>query len=272
MKPQKGNRLGFSLLNKRDGWFAVCPICDNPIRIIGMLERENPYGKHYFPAQGDVSVPLNGTVDKEEYEWCPYASANKTLSKAMKRREDSPQATLIKQTLIEQFDRVIYLLEKNIGMKVSETLATQMLEDYRRAEGWRYKGASLQNIPWIFAYMIQAKNVYGRIFTDREFAEELCRKSPELAYSDTKKIIPSGGKKKLCDLTFSFIKHKRQVNEHILTESIEFNIANAEQKTVCKKTIVFDHSHFMRLIASTKNEAYRKPEWVELAQRVLIGT
>ncbi|EBW7769068.1 hypothetical protein H9V85_005122, partial [Salmonella enterica subsp. enterica serovar Louisiana] len=115
-------------INGHRGWFAVCPACDNPIQIIGMLERDAPYGKHFFPTAGAVAVPLKGRVDKEEYEWCPYASKNKSLTKDARRAEGSELALLIKQTLIEQFDRVIYLLEKGIGMRISEALAKQMLE------------------------------------------------------------------------------------------------------------------------------------------------
>ncbi|MCC7983487.1 hypothetical protein INR17_27955, partial [Klebsiella pneumoniae] len=126
-------------INGHQGWFAVCPACDNPIQIIGMLERDAPYGKHFFPTAGAVAVPLKGRVDKEEYEWCPYASKNKHLTRDDRRAAGSELAVLIKQTLIEQFDRVIYLLEKGTGMRISFALAKQMLEEYRAAEGWRYR-------------------------------------------------------------------------------------------------------------------------------------
>ncbi|MCX8956989.1 hypothetical protein EHW66_09560 [Erwinia psidii] len=59
-------------------WFAVCPVCDNPLQIIGMLERDASYGKHFFPLPDTVSVPP-GRVNKEEYAWCSYASKIKSL-------------------------------------------------------------------------------------------------------------------------------------------------------------------------------------------------
>jgi len=254
-------------INGHQGWFAVCPACDNPIQIIGMLERDAPYGKHFFPTAGAVAVPLKGRVDKEEYEWCPYASKNKHLTKDARRAEGSELALLIKQTLIEQFDRVIYLLEKGIGMKISETLAKQMLEDYRLAEGWRYRGATRQNIPWVFAYMMQTKWVKGRIFYDKNLLEELCTKRTDLIFNDKGKLTTKD-EKNFCDLSFSFIKHRRHVEQHTLSESIEFNIANSKQETVYKKTIAFEYGDFLRLINS-KNEAYRKMNLVELARSVL---
>ncbi|HFU1222639.1 TPA: hypothetical protein ACGQPR_002452 [Citrobacter amalonaticus] len=175
-------------MNGHQGWFAVCPACDNPIQIIGMLKRDAPYGKHFFPTAGAVAVPLKGRVDKEEYEWCPYASKNKHLTKDDRRAAGSELALLIKKTLIEQFDRVIYLLEKGIGMKISDVLAKQMLEDYRLAEGWRYRGATRQNIPWVLAYMMQAKWVKGRIFYDKNLMEELCTKRTDLIFNDKGKL------------------------------------------------------------------------------------
>ncbi|CCP05936.1 hypothetical protein [Erwinia amylovora] len=257
----------YQQINRHQGWFAVCPACDNPIQIIGMLERDAPFGKHFFPTSGAVSVPLKGRVDKEEYEWCPYASKNKNLTKDARRAPGSELAVLIKQTLIEQFDRVIYLLEKGIGMKISDTLAKQMLEDYRLAEGWRYRGATQQNIPWIFAYMMQAKWVRGRIFYDAELIEELCTKRPDLMCNDKRQIAVKD-EKKFCDLSFSFIRHRRHVDQHTLSESVEFNIANSKQDTICRRNIAFDHSHFLKLINS-KNEAHRKMHLIDLARSIL---
>ncbi|KHT25960.1 hypothetical protein [Pectobacterium brasiliense] len=255
-------------INGHQGWFAVCPACDNPIQIIGMLERDSPYGKHFFPTSGAVFVPLKGRVDKEEYEWCPYASKNKHLTKDELRAAGSELAVLIKQTLIDQFDRVIYLLEKGIGMKISFTLAKQMLEDYRQAEGWRYRGATRQNLPWVFAYMMQAKRLRGRIFSDAEFTEKLFAKRPDLTCNANGQIDVKDDKK-FCDLSFSFIRHRRHVDQHTLSESIEFNIANSKQETVCKREIVFEHDHFLKLINS-KNEAHRRMNLVALARNVLV--
>ncbi|VXD06734.1 conserved hypothetical protein [Enterobacterales bacterium 8AC] len=254
-------------VNGHEGWFAVCPACDNPVQIIGMIERSKPFGKHFFPSQGAVSVPLKGTVNREEYEWCPYASQNKTLTKSDKRRSDSMLAMLIKKTLIEQFDRVIYLLEKCIGMKISDALAEQMLRDYCSVEGWRYRGATQQNLPWTFAYMMQAKRLRGRVFYDTGLIDELCHRRPDLICNEKRQIdVRKPGT--FCDLTFSFIKHRRHVEGHTLSETIEFNIANSKQKTVCSRVISFEDDYFLKLINS-KDETYRKMHLIELARVIL---
>lgn len=152
-------------------------------------------------------------------------------------------------------------------MKISEALAKQMLEDYRAAEGWCYRGATRQNIPWVFAYMMQAKRLRGRIFFDAEFTDELLTRRPDLTCNANGQIDIKDDKQ-FCDLSFSFIRHRRHVDQHTLSESIEFNIANSKQETVCKKTIAFEYDDFLRLINS-KNEANRKMNLVDLARSVL---
>lgn len=256
-------------VNGHEGWFAVCPACDNPVQIVGMMVRNKPFGKHFLSSQEALSVPLKGIVDREEYEWCPYASKNKALTRSDKRHSESPLAILIKQTLIEQFDRVVYLLEKCIGMKITVALAEQMLRDYRSVEGWRYRGATRQNIPWVFAYMMQAKRLRGRVFFDVGLVDELCHRRLDLMCNEKRQIdVREPGT--FCDLTFSFIKHRRQLDENTLSESIEFNIADSRQKTVCSRTISFDYDYFLRLINS-KDETYRKMHLVELARVILAN-
>ncbi|WP_127958628.1 hypothetical protein [Serratia microhaemolytica] len=258
-------------INGHDGWFAVCPACDNPVQIIGMMSREKPFGKHFLSSQASMLVPLKGIVDNDEYEWCPYASKNKTLNKSAQRHADSKVGLLIRQTLLEQFDRIIYLLEKCLGIKITLALAESMLRDYCAVEGWRYRGATRQNIPWIFAYMMQAKKLYGRIFLKQGLllAEELCRKRPDLLCNQEHKIVTKT-EKAFCDLTFSFIKHRRHLDGETLSESMELNIADSRQQTVCSKIIPFDYDFFFKLINS-KDETYRNGQLLRLAQTFLAG-
>lgn len=64
---------------RRDGdtgpsYYAVCPLCDNPIQIVGLFRRQEesrarrPYGRHH---RGDV--PGLCRYDEDAYLHCPYA-------------------------------------------------------------------------------------------------------------------------------------------------------------------------------------------------------
>lgn len=50
----------YQSINGHDGFFAVCPACDNPVQLVGMLARgkTKPYGKHFFPQPGTLQYPL----------------------------------------------------------------------------------------------------------------------------------------------------------------------------------------------------------------------
>lgn len=234
----------YQSINGHDGFFAVCPACDNPVQLVGMLARGKTklYGKHFFPQPGTLQYPLHGRVDRDEYLWCPYAQQIRKITKEHRRPVTNPLAITIRETLINQFDRVIYLLEKTTGMGISTALAAAMLEDYRAAQGWLYQGATLQNIPWTFAYMIAAKRLFGRRLLDTEFAAELCRQCPYLHYTERQQILSRNqGNPTFCDLTFCFILHRRRVIENVLEESIVFDVADTSRKTICKKVVQFDH-------------------------------
>lgn len=62
------------------GPYAVCPKCDNPIRIIGLYKKSSdkscPYGRHHTH-----SVPELVEYKQKYYDDCPLASKNLCLSK-----------------------------------------------------------------------------------------------------------------------------------------------------------------------------------------------
>ena len=59
-------------------YFAVCPICDNPIQLIGLYRDtaesgRKPYGKHCRH-----TVPDLAEYDEDAYLDCPYSDPNRT--------------------------------------------------------------------------------------------------------------------------------------------------------------------------------------------------
>lgn len=99
--------------------FAVCPVCDNPIEIIGLYKRlkntKRPYGKHYSKSVKGLAV-----YSSQAYEFCLYA-VNKKVSKSSKKSVITNYERNIYNLLREQFDRVIYVLSKEIDIKITNT-------------------------------------------------------------------------------------------------------------------------------------------------------
>ncbi|MBB4268298.1 hypothetical protein, partial [Roseospira visakhapatnamensis] len=64
--------------------FAVCPACDNPIQILGLVERlahtDQPYGRHT-----NKPVPGFERFDPTVFDWCPYLAKNRSGTVSGKR-------------------------------------------------------------------------------------------------------------------------------------------------------------------------------------------
>ena len=142
--------------------YAVCPACDNPIRLVALYKRyENspsPHGRH-----SPESIQRIADYDQGEYDNCPYANPGMKLEKNMLREKKNPKSYNTLSLLREQFDRIIYLLQRATGIVFSEKLARDMLTSFISMRGHLYIGTNLCNLPLMFAYMTTNQNLYGRI-------------------------------------------------------------------------------------------------------------
>ncbi|QDF68702.1 hypothetical protein FJQ87_18530 (plasmid) [Shewanella sp. SNU WT4] len=253
------------------GWhyYAECPHCVNTIEIIGFTPTHTatPHGRHYMKHITGV-----GYLDHESYEACPYrARSEKNLSKDDKYSANHHLPSKALNTLIEQFDRVVYLLQKELEIKFSYPRLKQMLLDFKASQGWLYKGASEYNIPWIFAYFTLAKSLYNQQIVNNELQSALLKLEPKLQFESTtspnkadRLLITEG---LFLKLTFSFFDHEREVREHHLFESINFKVSSGARDIYSKK-IEFDPLHFANLINLDENKAQRRLALVDMAKEI----
>ena len=140
--------------------FAVCPACDNPVQLVGLYELppnvKNPFGKH-----ATKSIRGIAPFDSEARNDCPYFKPRQHKKTERKTRFDGVPRKILK-LLIEQFDRVVYILEKETQLVLSENALRGMLQRYKGERGYLYTGATLRNVPWIFAYMSDATRLFGQ--------------------------------------------------------------------------------------------------------------
>lgn len=101
--------------------FAVCPVCDNPIQIIGLYKQvkntPDPYGKHY-----SKSIPL-AEYNATKYQFCPYASHTYVLNKESLKEEMTNNELELYNTMRDYFDQVIYVHEKVMGIQITYKMA-----------------------------------------------------------------------------------------------------------------------------------------------------
>lgn len=227
----KDNRF---FVKRQDGelsCFAVCPACNNPVQIIGFYKKsthtEEPFAKHYL---GDLKI---AKYVQENYDYCPYRAKRKSYSRSALRSSNNPIAYLIVQKLVQNFGKVVYIVSKWTGIQISQNLAKEMLNDYFTGKGYLYVGASLVNIPLMFAYFSISKTIYGRYVnaTDEgnELKQVLQRKFGKFNGNQIK--IPTR-------IDFCFIHHKTSYSTETgkLTESLIFRLE--EKKRSSNNTVL----------------------------------
>lgn len=126
---------------RRDGdtgpsYYAVCPLCDNPIQIVGLFRRQEesrarrPYGRHH---RGDV--PGLCRYDEDAYLHCPYADPNHRTDTRAKRHPKYPTGRALYGLMRGEFDRVTLAWERFSGIHLGPGfLALDFLLHDRRIE------------------------------------------------------------------------------------------------------------------------------------------
>lgn len=223
---------------KIDRWFCVCEACENKVR------------KVYF---GEFSLKLADKLGKREI-FCSFAES-------------------VRETLINNFDHVITVLNKTTGLSVTADMAKQWLIHYHHVRGWSYFGTKLENLPWTFVYRASlSDSLFGRKITDHVLREKLAKVAPYVTFDD--KGTVKNKQLNCADLNFCFLHHKRDIVDGSLEESITLSISTRELKDdvltnpqgLCDKNIPVDHGLFKTLIQSKEP---RQLHWVDLAKSVL---
>lgn len=248
--------------------FAVCPGCDNPIQILGFYRQlantNKPFARHHR-----YSIPNLAVYRQVAYDYCPYA-APRQYERAARRAGNDPLSNKILDILVPNFDRVIYILEQDIGIKISDRLAEELLVDYQGQGGAFYMGATLQNIPWIFAYMTRSKSLMGRMVTNDDVMLEVIKdRVPNVALNG-KQLTWKG--EKYVDLQFCFIDHRARHIDGKLQETMEIMVTlGRSNQQIYRKLIEFDRDRFRNLLRVSPDRAKRprQEKLVSLAAKIL---
>ena len=259
--------------------FAVCPACENPIQILGLYKKlahtPDPYAKHY-----SKSVNYLAEYDHESYEFCPYSNPDRNPDRDGRRTPGSKIAISILNLLINHFDQVIYMIEESTGIKIGNAFAERMLNSYRDHQGHLYKAATLLNIPWIFAYMANAKSITRqRVHNNPALLKALREHLPEAqidAEGGQKGVLRPKNDKDFLNINVSYIHHTITSPDNVITETMKMVVFTQRKKVnveLYEQVITFDPEHFLALINVSEDRAYRprKNELVAMAQKILGG-
>ncbi len=257
----------------KEAQYAVCPACDNPVQVIGLYRLpanvKPPFGRH-------VSRGVDGLAQDrpEDRACCPYFKP-RPLDKAARRQRVDGLPRKILALLIRNFDLVARVVQQDAGVRFSNTQIRKMLLQYRAEQGYLYTGATLMNVPWVFAYMADAQPLFKQWVHDPNLAGAIRREVPAATLEADGRVVSSvdaGGRKQFVGLSMCFIHHRRRRDgkTHAHSESMLMLVSVRERdgfRDIFGKDIEFDHDRFRNLIRD--RESAPDDRLIALADEVL---
>lgn len=244
--------------------YAVCPACDNPTQIVGLVAQGSDgvfYAKHV-----PKSILGLATYRHSAYENCPLAAQNRMQVEKSARKEGGDDVSQkILTVLRDHFDRAVLVLQKSIGIAISQKLAESLLDDYLAEDGHCYKFSSLLNLPWMLAYMATSKSLVGRFIFDEDIKKAILSSVPQADF-DGDKLIRKG--KDFLQVNMYFSSHTLQPQEATVEESMRMVISvpgREKPKLIYEKKIVFDYSAFQYYLEIPEGKGFRKKALVDMA-------
>lgn len=259
-------------------YYAVCPICDNPIQIVCLHSdplhgKRKPHGRHCRK-----SVPGLAEFDMDAFLSCPYANYGKTRTGKRHRSEDQKQSKELLIFLREQFDRVIYIIQQESQIYITQATAEKMLLQFINSKAWTYSDTRMNNLPWAMANSDISHELYGRLVkVNTDLHRFLASRCPEVRLEKAER---SGyvriGKQpgRFVDLHYHFQQHEfglSEDSEH-MNETIRFVITRGavnRQRTVYSKVLTIHTNRFIKLCEVPPEKARRDMRLLTFAQSII---
>lgn len=152
--------------------YAVCPECDNPLHIINLDsdKKVDAAGRNLplYARHASGSVAGIADYDAANYESCTLANPKSFSGKSKTR--PSVSARVIIEHLVEFADLVHWQVERFLGIRLSDSEFSKILEAFRQQEGQFYREVSTSNLPYALLYMAGNQRVFQpRVTQDSPF-------------------------------------------------------------------------------------------------------
>ena len=143
--------------------YAVCPECDNPVRMVGLNRREldaghrRPYGRHV-----GHDVPGVAVYDETAYLECSYSNPGYHRDPGSRRPPSNPTALALYRIMRDRFDRVEYAWRRASGIRLGIKRLRKALTLWRNDKAWLNYGSSYCNLPQMLFMGLPEQNLYGQ--------------------------------------------------------------------------------------------------------------
>lgn len=267
----KDNRKYVRVKNNKTSYYAICPSCLNPIKLIGIdinkKYKKELYGKH---AGKNIEDLRNWNYDK--YLYCPYSKP-----KVRPLFDESKDVLLtIDDNVIElykllktQFDRIIYIISEKFDIRCSKNFWESGIKKYLANYGYCYTRLTDANLPLIFAYYaLRGGNLFGqsiRIGSDLyNFLKNYKGVRFEFLLNDNEYERLTNIEGEFISLEIFTWSHRvKAITGKELQESIQFcvydNLRYKETKNlIYEKKITFNETYFMNVV----NSNVKRQQWL----------
>lgn len=157
-----GNNPPYVMKNRdgKDSYFAICPLCDNPVQLIGLFKKDNneirPYGKHCI-----ASVSGFADYNADEVEFCPFFSGTKYKGNVLVKSSD--RTNKLYKLFLEHPDAIYHVFSLSTGIIVSLGLVRKTLPSWFADEKWLFYAANKATLPYVLFYAMPSFRLYGRV-------------------------------------------------------------------------------------------------------------
>ncbi len=254
-----------------DTCYALCPACDNPIQICALYKKKEnspkPYGRHTGKDIKDFAP-----FDSQKYDFCPYASHRKGYNNYDELiKDDIDQSTIEALELLrDNFDKVIYLVKKESGIKISNNFAKEMLVSFlgngNENAGYLFYYFNKTNFPYLFAYRCKDFSLRGR-YINTEAPLYNILKERNVKFSKDGQYLVSFAENPQ-SYVFSFIHYKIETIEGDIHETVKFCIFDKQRNIIFERKIIIDLAYINNLI---KMENFKRNEELLNVAKELIN-
>ena len=145
-------------------YYAICPKCDNPVRLIGLYKATNrqPFASHTGKTIKG-GLPILPPHNQKRYEYCPLSKKSKRIDPDEHLYAPEKIHIELYNIMRENFDKLVYFIENMLEIECSTNFWREALTMYVNSKGWLFRWISLENMPWAFCYMAMCqKKLYGQ--------------------------------------------------------------------------------------------------------------
>jgi|GEM_PF-3430105 len=129
--------------------YALCPVCNNPVRLVGLYKsvKPKPYGAHV--ARNVPGLPAH---NDHRYANCPRYVGITPINENARYDEPEPHQLELCQVLRDNIHKIIYVAESTLDIRGTVNFWRKCIEKFVGSKGYLYPRISIDNLPWLFLY------------------------------------------------------------------------------------------------------------------------